>query len=79
MGWEWIIALDMFSLYMVISQVLDGIFTCRFCKGSPLFRPMPYGNPTRSLASQPFLCGSFLILCAVFQTTSRGSLLNTWL
>ncbi len=28
MGWEWIIALDKFSLYMVISQVLDGIFTC---------------------------------------------------
>ncbi len=26
MGWEWIIALDKFSLYMAISQVLDGIF-----------------------------------------------------
>ncbi len=30
MGWEWIIALDKFTLYMVISQVLDGIFTCHF-------------------------------------------------
>ncbi len=28
MGWEWIIALDKFLLYMVIFQVLDGIFTC---------------------------------------------------
>ncbi len=27
MGWEWIIALDKFSLYMVISKVLDGILT----------------------------------------------------
>ena len=40
MGWESIIALDKFSLYMVICQVLDGIFTCRFTIFSVLHTSM---------------------------------------
>ncbi len=32
MGWEWILALDKFSLYMVISQVLDAIVVQKVVK-----------------------------------------------
>ena len=56
MGWEWIIALNKFSLYMLACCVIYIVChsapmhgTFGVCKGSPLFRLMPYGNPTRSL------------------------------